>query len=108
MDWKFLSGATFLDKIGESGLTDLLLVGGGGIVALLLILKWIIQFQKHFTDAYVGENKELRQRLDSLDEELTHARLEFTRLERESRIRIFELEDQVRELSRQLNERNKE
>lgn len=86
-------------------MANLALVGGGGVVALLLILKWVIQFQKHFTDQYVQENQDLRTRIDSLEEELAHARHEHTNLERESRMRIFELEDQVRELTRQLHER---
>lgn len=67
-----------LTAAGEEGFTELLqstnfpgviLLGLAGIPAMFFLVRWMVRFQREFTDFYIQENHKLRDRVDSLEEE---------------------------------------
>jgi len=54
----------------------ILLLTTSGLIGMIFILRWMIRFQREFTDFYVEENTKLRGRIDDLDKDSRELKLE--------------------------------
>lgn len=57
------------DLISAQNVPGILLLSTSGLVGMLFVVRWMIRFQKEFTNFYVEENRKLRERVDELEEE---------------------------------------
>ena len=92
------------DESLTQGLTDLnfpavALLATSGVIGLIFIVRWMIKFQREFTNFYIDENNKLRARIDTLEAEvidkdakITASTRELLKHEREADVRIRALE----------------
>jgi len=92
---------TFLSNSSSPGIALLAASGGGG---LYFTIRWMIKYQKEFTDFYMAENRKLRERIDALEAEilakdslLVTKNQDLLDYETESRRLVFQLEDRIRD-----------
>jgi predicted nuclease with TOPRIM domain len=58
------------DIITNSNFPGLVVLGLGSLPAMFFLVRWMMRFQKEFTDFYIQENKKLRERIDTLELEI--------------------------------------
>lgn len=65
------------------------LIAASGIVGMVFVIRWMIRFQREFTDFYVAENQKLRTRVETLeaetqakDDKITELKIEVGRVVR--------------------------
>lgn len=92
-----------VDQIGQE-LSDLnfpavALLATSGVIGLIFILRWMVKFQREFTNFYIDENNKLRGRIEDLEAEaisktaeITAAARELLKYEREADARMRVLE----------------
>jgi len=80
------------------------LLATSGVVGLIFIVRWMIRFQREFTNFYIEENNKLRARIDDLETEvlakdakITASTRELLAHERDSDLRIRVLERTIAE-----------
>lgn len=97
----------------NSNFPGIILLTTSGIVGMIFIMRWLVRFQREFTQFYIEENQklrlqvnELRQEVDKKEEEISSARQELTEHRRESmyklsdcEIRLAAQEDHIKRLN---------
>lgn len=80
------------------------LLATSGVIGLVFIVRWMIRFQREFTNFYIDENNKLRARIDDLeaevlakDDKITAATRELLKHEREADTRMRALERTIAE-----------
>lgn len=53
------------DALTNINFPGVALLATSGVVALIFIVRWMIKFQRDFTNFYVDENNKLRERIDA-------------------------------------------
>lgn len=83
------------DTITDVNLPAVGLLATSGVIGLIFIVRWMIKFQREFTNFYIDENNKLRLRIDDLekeaiakDDKISAAGRELLKYERESDTRI--------------------
>lgn len=81
----------FTAVLSEVNFPAVALLATSGVLALIFIARWMMKFQREFTNFYIDENNKLRARIDVLEEEIVdkdssaaQAVRELLRFERES------------------------
>jgi phage shock protein A len=65
------SSSGTLDEVLASGnFPGILLLSGSGVIGMIFIVRWMIHFQRDFTNFYIEENQKLRSRVDDLEHEV--------------------------------------
>lgn len=90
------SGGGVTNALSDINFPGVVLLASSGIVALIFIVRWMIRFQRDFTNFYVDENNKLRMRVDDLEAEAQIKDRELTDTKRKTL--GFEL-DQARNIS---------
>ena len=87
---------------GTVNLPAVVALGVSGSAGMFFIVRWMVRYQREFTDVYVAENKKLRDRVDDLeaerrakDAEAAAAHRALMEYERSTQVRIRELELKV-------------
>jgi hypothetical protein len=60
------------------------LLATSGVVALFFIVRWMIRFQRDFTNFYVDENNKQRERIDQLESEAVTKEQEMAKIRRDT------------------------
>lgn len=90
-----------VDQIGQelSNFPAVALLATSGVIGLIFILRWMVKFQREFTNFYIDENNKLRGRIEDLEAEaisktaeITAAARELLKYEREADARMRVLE----------------
>lgn len=58
------------DVINAQNVPGIIVLSASGLVGMFFVVRWMVKFQKEFTNFYVEENKKLRERVDELEEEI--------------------------------------
>ena len=58
------------DLVSNDNFPGVIILGIAGIPSLFFLIRWMVKFQREFTDFYIQENQKLRERVDSLEEEV--------------------------------------
>lgn len=95
-----ISDGGLSDSISGVNLPGVVLLAVSGVGAMFFIVRWMVRFQREFTDVYVTENRALRDRIDTLTADVTAKDISAAKAERallkyegdsERRIRDLEL-----------------
>lgn len=62
-----LSASTLDDVLSAQNIPGIILLSASGVVGMIFIVRWMVKFQKEFTQFYIEENKKLRERVDELE-----------------------------------------
>lgn len=83
------AGGTFDEVLADGNFPGILLLSASGVIGMIFIVRWMIRFQREFTNFYIEENQKLRNRVDELEEEvqqkddkITDLKIEVGRLRR--------------------------
>lgn len=86
------------DIVTNTNFPGVVVLGLAGLPAMFFLFRWMIRFQKEFTEFYIAENQKLRERVDELEEEV---RTKDTTI-LEFRAEIWELKAKHQEQERQI------
>lgn len=110
-----LSGATIVtsastldDVVNAQNVPGILLLSASGLMGMIFIVRWMIRFQKEFTNFYVEENKKLRERVDTLETEVIEKDRKLAEQERhlnQMQIKLDEHEATIARLNRIIDRR---
>lgn len=80
------------------------LLASSGVIGLIFIVRWMIKFQREFTNFYIDENNKLRLRIDACEveikdkeDQITASTREMLKYEREADVRMRALERTIAE-----------
>lgn len=97
-----VSGGGIVDDIEGVNLPAVVLLALSGVTGMFFIVRWMVRYQREFTDVYVAENKKQRAEIDELkaeirtkDIEAAVAQRKLLEYERTSELRIRGLELKV-------------
>lgn len=86
----------------SSQFPGIVLLSASGILGMIFIMRWLVRFQKEFTNFYIEENKklrlevtELKKEVDAKEDEIQEARSELDHYKRETMYRMAELEIKI-------------
>lgn len=99
--------ADISDTLTKDNFPGIALLSVSGLIGMTFVVKWMVRFQREFTNFYVEENHKLRSRIDGLEEEviskdkkISDQHRKMVQLELESSRRIAELEHTVEDHER--------
>lgn len=55
---------------GSTNVPAVLLLATSGVIGLFFIARWMVKFQREFTNFYITENTKLRERIDAMEAEI--------------------------------------
>lgn len=64
------AGGTMDEVLSNGNFPGILLLSASGVVGMIFIVRWMVSFQKEFTQFYIEENQKLRGRVDELESEV--------------------------------------
>lgn len=73
----------FLNTLSDANFPGVVLLGAGGSVGLFFIIRWMVGFQREFTEFYVAENRKLREEVETLRKERDERDEEVNKVQRE-------------------------
>jgi len=60
----------FTELLKDTNFPGVIVLGIAAIPTLIILIRWMIKFQREFLQFYIQENKKLRERVDELEEDV--------------------------------------
>lgn len=70
------------DALSSVNFPAVAVLATSGVIGLFVIIRWMVKYQREFTDLYVDENNKLRARIDTLEAECITKDAEIAELKR--------------------------